>query len=225
MIQESEIDRRCVWGAEARHRADNLRQLALSLQRLLDIGRIDPGNRPRTIRRVNALARAYRTLEQADEPDPGSCAQGLRDIAAGLVEIFGHTVGSLVLSLDIQPLALAGEGQRALQLAVSELVVNALRHAFVDRQAGILHIRLEHDRACQEATLFVADDGVGPGDLMHGGGRGCGIIRDLAAVLGGDVVWRQSRVLGGTEVMLRFPLPAVVPVSGVIASCRVAKES
>jgi two-component system, sensor histidine kinase PdtaS len=213
MVQQGEVDQGCVWRAEARHRADNLRQLATSLQRLIDIGRIDPGNRPRTIGRVNALARAYRTLDQSDAADPHSCAQGLRDIAAGLVEIFGHTVGSLVLSLDIEPLALTGGGQRALQLAVSELVVNALRHAFVDRQTGILHIRLEHDRARQEAALVVADDGVGPGDLMHGGGTGRGIVRDLAAVLNGDVVWRQSPLLGGTEVILRFPLPALIPTA------------
>src|ERR1700689_4909869 len=82
MVQQGEVDQGCVWRAEARHRADNLRQLATSLQRLIDIGRIDPGNRPRTIGRVNALARAYRTLDQSDAADPHSCAQGLRDIAA-----------------------------------------------------------------------------------------------------------------------------------------------
>jgi two-component sensor histidine kinase len=224
MVEQSEFHQRRVWGEEAIHRAGNLRQLAISLQRLLDSGKIDTSDRPRTIRQANALARAYRTLDMADELDPYSCAQGLRDIAAGLVEIFGHTVGSLVLSLDIQPLSLPGEGRRALLLAVSELVINALRHAFVDRQRGILQIRLEHDQACQEGALFVADDGVGPGDLTQGGGRGCSIVRDLAAVLDGDVVWRPSLLLGGTEVILRFPLPAVVAVSGVIASCRVPAE-
>jgi two-component sensor histidine kinase len=111
-----------------------------------------------------------------------------------------------------------------LLLAVSELVINALRHAFIDRQTGILQIRLEHDHACREGALFVADDGVGLGLLTQGGGRGCSIVRDLAAVLDGDVVWHPSLLLGGTEVILRFPLPTAVTVSGVIASCRVPAE-
>jgi two-component sensor histidine kinase len=157
--------------------------------------------------------------------DPGSCARGLRDIAYGLVEIFGHTVGSLALSLEIQPLSLAGKGRRALLLAVSELVINALRHAFIDRQTGIIHIRLDHDQARQEGALFVADDGVGPGGLTQGGGQGRGIVRHLADVLDGDVVWRQSLLLGGTEVILKFPLPSVIAVSGDIAPCRVPPES
>jgi two-component sensor histidine kinase len=220
MVQVSVFYQRRVWGEEAIHRAGNLRQLAISLERLLDRGRIETGDRPRTIRRANALARAYQTLDMADEPGPDSCAEALRDIAAGLVEIFGHTVGSLVLSMEIQPISLAGEGRRALLLAVSELVVNALRHAFIGRRTGVLQIRLDHDQACQEAALFVADDGVGPGDLTQGGGHGCSIVRDLADVLDGDVVWRQSLVLGGTEVILRFPLPAVIAVSGdSVLSC------
>jgi hypothetical protein len=49
-------------------------------------------------------------------------------------------------------------------------------------------------------------------------------VRDLAAVLDGDVVWHPSLLLGGTEVILRFPLPTAVTVSGVIASCRVPAE-
>jgi two-component sensor histidine kinase len=224
MVEESETYQRRVWGDEAIHRARNLQQLATSLRRLLDSGRIDTSNRPRAIRRANALMRTYRTLDRAYELDPGSCAQGLRDIAAGLVEVFGHTVGSLVLSLDIQPLSLPGEGHRALLLAVSELVINALRHAFVGRQTGVLQIRLEHDQASREGALFVADDGVGPSDLMQGGGRGCSIVRDLATVLDGDVVWCQSLVLGGTEAILRFPFPAVVAVAGVVASCHVSAE-
>jgi len=126
--------------------------------------------------------------------------------------------------MEIQPLSLAGEGRRALLLAASELMVNALRHAFIDRQTGIIHIRLDHDEACREAALFVADDGVGPGGLSRGGGQGCSIVRDLADVLDGDVVWRQSLVLGGTEVILRFPLPAVIAVSGDNASCCVPAE-
>jgi two-component sensor histidine kinase len=207
MLHTDSFNRRGVWLEEAMHRAANLRQLAFSLQRLLDSGRIDPSNRPRAIRRANALLNAYHSLETVDEANSNYCARELRDIAGGLVEIFGHTVGSLVLSLDVQPLWLTAEARRALLLAGSELVINALRHAFIGRQTGVIQIALYHDSVHQEGTLIVADDGVGPGDLKKVAGLGRGIVRELADVLNGDISWQRSLLLGGTEVILNFPLP------------------
>jgi two-component sensor histidine kinase len=186
------------------HRVASLRHLAIDLERLLDSGGIDWNNRLRASRRARALMAAYQNLELSRDSDPRSCGQDLRDIAGGLVETFGHTVGGLVLSLELQPLLLAGEVRRALLLAASALVVNALCHAFVGRQTGIVQIRLCHDRMHQKGVLFVADDGVG---LPAGRELGRVIVRDLADVLEGDVIWRQSLSLGGTEAMLRFPVP------------------
>jgi two-component sensor histidine kinase len=196
---------RGVWADEAMHRATNLRHLATNLDRLLESGRIASSNRSRTLQRANALVSAYQSLDRAGAAGPRSCAQDLSDIAGGLVEIFGYTVGSLVLSLDLQPLRLAGERRRALLLAASELVVNALRHAFAGRQAGTIRIALHHDQASQEGVLTVADDGVGPDELADGAGHGCSIVRKLADVLDGDAVWRRSS-MGGTETILSFPL-------------------
>jgi two-component sensor histidine kinase len=206
MLHMDNCNRQGVWVEEAMHRAANLQQLACSLQRLLDSGRIDPSNRPRAIRRAKALVNAYQSLDSVDETPPNCCGRELRDIAGGLVEIFGHTVGSLVLSLDIQRLWLTAEARRALLLAGSELVINSLRHAFIGRQTGVIQIALYQDLVHQEGTLTVADDGVGPGDLQTGG-LGCGIVRELAFVLNGDVSWQRSLLLGGTEAMLNFPLP------------------
>jgi two-component sensor histidine kinase len=196
---------RGVWADEAMHRASNLRHLATNLERLLESGRIESSNRSRTLQRANALVSAYQNLDRAAAAGPRSCAGDLSDIAGGLVEIFGHVVGSIVLSLDVQSLRLAAERRRALLLAVSELVVNALRHAFTGRQAGTIRITLRHDHASQEAVLTVADDGVGPDGLLDGTSHGCGIVHQLADVLDGDAVWRRSS-MGGTEAVLSFPL-------------------
>jgi two-component sensor histidine kinase len=207
MFQTEGLNRQAVWAEEEMHRAASLQHLAIDLERLLDSEVIDGNNRVRTIRRAQALMAAYQNLDRSRDSGQRSCAEDLRDIAGGLVETFGHTVGALVLSLELQPLLLAGEVRRALLLAASALVVNALRHAFVGRQTGIVQIRLCHDRMHRKGVLFVADDGVGPYDLPTGCGLGRAIVRELADVLEGDVIWRQSLLLGGTEAMLRFPVP------------------
>jgi two-component system, sensor histidine kinase PdtaS len=207
MFETEGLNRQAVWAEEEMHRAASLQHLAADLERLLHGGGFDRNNRVRTIRRAQALMAAYQNLDLSGGSGQRSCAEDLRDIAGGLVETFGHTVGAFVLSLELQPLLLAGEVRRALLLAASALVVNALRHAFVGRQTGIVQIRLCHDRMHQKGVLFVADDGVDPDDLPAGCGLGRGIVRELADVLEGDVIWRRSLLLGGTEAMLRFPVP------------------
>ena len=39
-------------------------------------------------------------------------------------------------------------------------------------------------------------------------GHGHSIVLGLSDVLAGTITWRRSMLLGGTEAMLRFPLPA-----------------
>jgi two-component sensor histidine kinase len=207
MLQTEGFNRQTVWIEEAMHRAANLQHLAASLDRLLNSGGLGSSDRLRAIRRAEALVDTYDNLTLTCDTGPRSCTQELRDIAGGVVEIFGHTVGSFVLSLELQPLLLAGEVRRALLLAASELVVNALLHGFVGRQAGTIQVRLCHDQTARKGVLFVADDGAGPENRTDSHGLSRHIVRHLADVLDGDVVWRQSLSLGGTEAMLRFPVP------------------
>lgn len=202
------MDSSCtVWMAEAAHRAANLEQIAANLHRLIDRGRICFNDPPQTIRQASMLAKTYRSLDSLDGRGPFPCAPEIKNIAHGLIAIFSHSVGSVSLWLDLQPLMLEPKERRALLLAASELVMNALRHAFVGRHSGIIRISLHWDAVGGEGVLEVADDGKGPGDVATGAGLGHGIICGLADVLGGSIVWRRSMLLFGTEAVLRFPLP------------------
>jgi two-component sensor histidine kinase len=207
MYQIEESSSHTVWMNEATHRAANLEYVAMNLQRLIDRGRLELSNPPETIRRASALAKTYRSLHVADPYDPCNCAQGLKNIANGLVTIFSSSVGPVMLSLDLQPLILEREQRRALLLTASELVMNAMRHAFAGRRSGHIQITLHWEQACEEGVLAVTDDGIGPDDVVKSAGQGHGIVCGLADVLGGTVTWRRSMLLGGTEALLRFPLP------------------
>ncbi len=206
-MQQTMADRRTVWVKEATHRAANLELVANNLQLLIDHGKFASDNAPETIRLASALAKTYRGLHIPDSRGPCPCVHELKNIAYGLVAIFRPSIGSVMLSLHLQPLMLAGEERRALLLVASELMMNAMRHAFVGRRSGALWVTLHWDRTSGEGVLTVADDGIGPDGIATGAGHGHGIIQGLADVLAGTVTWRRSLVLGGTEAVLRLPVP------------------
>jgi two-component sensor histidine kinase len=219
MPRTEEVSQQPVWAEEATHRAANLQHLVTNLDRLLDDRKVDSANRVRAHARANALVRAYQSLDEDLHAGPCSCAPEIKAIASGLVELYGHTLGSVVLCLELQPILLAGEARRALVLAASELVVNALRHAFGTRQTGTIEIWLYRDQEARQDVLAVADDGVGLSNFDGAGGMGHSIVRGLAKVLEGEVVWRRSPLLGGAEVMLRFPSPE--PPDNQTACCAI----
>jgi len=75
----------------------------------------------------------------------------------------------------------------SLGLIVTELVINALKHAFTGRPAGTIVIAYESQG--QDWTLSVADDGIGmaEGDEAPKPGLGTGIVEALARNLRGTI--------------------------------------
>ena len=79
-----------------------------------------------------------------------------------------------------------------------EAISNALRHG----QARWLRVRVF--RAGPELMLEITDDGRYRPEQI-GEGRGTATMRERAAGLGGDIRW-DAGTIGGTKVILRFPL-------------------
>ena len=80
-----------------------------------------------------------------------------------------------------------------------ESVTNAMRHAPVGRMRVIV------DRVGNDLVFEVTDDGrFDPSRI--GEGRGTRIMQSRAGELHGNISW-QAGTLGGTKVLLRFPLP------------------
>ncbi len=195
-----------VWMKEAMHRAANLEHIAANWQRVAGRNRIGWSNPTETIKRASTLAKAYRSLHKLDHSGVCPCVDELKNIAYGLVAIFSHTVGPVMLSLNLQPVMLEPEQRRAVLLVASELVMNAMRHAFIGRQSGAIRVSLHWEEVREEGILAVADDGRGPDGITVRSGHGHGILRGLAAVLEGTITWRKSQLMGGTEAVLCFPV-------------------
>lgn len=196
---------RPIWATEALHRAHGMVRLVARLER----------KAPRRSKLSDSLefenklgvdlASIFGSLTIAHSAEPRACSRPVRDVARNLVELFGPGVGQVTLVTSVERLALPAFKHRALVLIASELIINSLLHAFENRPAG--HIMLRLDRLnCGVARLAVTDDGCGLfGSAPHPPAR-CGVINDLADLLQSDVMYRSASG-GGTVAEIDIPLP------------------
>lgn len=90
-------------------------------------------------------------------------------------------------------------------LAVTELVINALRHAFPDGRRGVVTVSLlkRHNRL----HIVVADDGIGlPVDGMQGRGFGMKLLRMAAAQISAEILVERD---AGSRFTIVAPAPEV----------------
>ncbi len=120
---------------------------------------------------------------------------------------------TLACSPDLRALIIPG----LLYQILTNLIINSLKHGFVDRDAGAITITVEEKK--EGLMLFYEDNGRGvPQDIAErifdpfftttrdNGGTGLGlyIIKSIMTGQGGDVSY-QERVGGGAMFILRFP--------------------
>ena len=191
---------RPLWAQEAMQRASSILHLAAQLQQKT-AARADNDVTARSQqKRANDLAALYRTLDIEQDEAVLPCSFVLRGIARHLVALFGSGAGHVVIRTDIEHLSLPAYKRRALVLAVSEFVSNALRHGFAGKVGGRIHVALRAF-GTSHVRLTVVDDGVGLSEA-HASGQG-GIAVALADLLEGALVYRQSGAVGtNAEIVL-----------------------
>ena len=103
----------------------------------------------------------------------------------GASMIYDHK--QLTLLATVAPQTVAAAVSVSLGLVVTELVINALKHAYPDNRRGCVRVEYSVDGA--KWTLSVCDDGIGmpkaPGEIKSG--LGTSIVRALAKQLGAEV--------------------------------------
>ena len=163
MLKEHEAaaTRHLVMLREGDHRIKNSLQLIASMMRLQ--ARHEPSHPTKVAlrgaaERVNSVAGIHDALQAAGGAGVIDLGATLRAMCASLQALAGNEpeVGILV---DANPMEVPVTIAQPLVLAVNELVVNSLRHAFVGRSKGSVHVAL----LCSDTRLqvIVSDDGVG----------------------------------------------------------------
>ena len=124
--------RAVIFSAEAAHRAKNLAHLSQAVIKL----RLTTGLKE--IAAAEALAQGYSEIG-----DAGDCAVAvssrelLIQVLSNLVLLFGRGDRNVAIHIRAGELLLSPDRRRLLVLIASELVINALRHAFPVGRAGL----------------------------------------------------------------------------------------
>ncbi|MDB5541334.1 MAG: Signal transduction histidine kinase [Devosia sp.] len=106
----------------------------------------------------------------------------------------------VTLDVDIDNSSVAAEASVSLGLIVTELVINALKHAFPNGRDGKILVRYAVEGPAW--ALTVSDDGAGmsPDKKTAKAGLGTSIVEALTAQLGGDLNLSSSS--NGTKVVI-----------------------
>lgn len=156
-----------------------------------------------SVLRISSIALVHETLSE-DPSDVAEFAEVARRIARMVAD--GLVLPDADIAVEVTGTAGALDADLATPLAVTltELLQNAVEHAFDGRECG--HVLVKLERSEGELRLIVNDDGVGLREGATEGSRlGLQIVRSLVGELGG-VFDIQSD--GGTRVEIRVPVRA-----------------
>jgi two-component sensor histidine kinase len=190
-----------LWANEAIHRGYVMVRLNATLMDRSRPSRDTPLGRQVDARIAASLAAVFRSMVIVCDEDLLPCSRVLRDAARDLVELFGPAAGRVTIGTRIERVSLPAYQRRALVLAASELVSNALLHAFCGRSGGHIQVELEAFEPSR-ARLVVTDDGCGMPRVMPRNRLQVG--RDLASLLEAEISYRVAAG-GGTAAQIEFP--------------------
>ena len=165
----------------------------------------------RLLERISAMAAVHGLLREGKLGEEADAAELVNQVVTLVGDICEQPERNIVLTVNVSPCTLPAQQATALALVTSELVSNALRHAFTDA-GGEVKVRLERQE--QSARLTVSDNGKGiPASFASSNERSMGLQMVRALVehsMGGRLTIRRSR---GTKITVTFPRQAAREVA------------
>jgi two-component system, sensor histidine kinase PdtaS len=214
---EEVASRYAVMLREGDHRIKNSLQIVSSLMTLQARAEESPSAREAlnlAAARIQSIARMHDALQAGEGSDLLDLGSVIEKMCEGLAAMGGNILGVAVrVTADHvkTPLAFA----QPIVLAVNELVVNALRHAFPDGRTGAIDVRLIN--AGGELHVVVSDDGVGlpaghsealAEGRAEGRGYGMKLVRTMVSQVKGVL-----SVESGAGTRVTIVIPAAQPVA------------
>ena len=183
-LQEKEVYLR-----EIHHRVKNNLQVVSSLLYLQSKNVSDPKILEillESLERVRSIALIHEQLYKSADLTHVNFRDYLNSLTANLFQTYGIQGEAVKLKLEInERVSLIPDKAIPCGLIVNELVSNALRHAFVGRGKGTIHVELRQNND-GTTSLIVGDDGIGLPphvDFRHTPSLGLQLVNQLGATV------------------------------------------
>lgn len=150
--------------------------------------------------RIRSVSVIHDALQAVGDLDVVDLGEVLTRICGSLQEMAG-TEGFIDVTLHVESVRMPVTVAQPLALAANELVINAFRHAFRGRDAGVICVRLLEREG--QVSLEVSDDGVGlPEGYDAGGGFGTRLVRMMVRQVDGSLTVDRA---AGTSFTIQLP--------------------
>ncbi len=190
---------------EGNHRIKNSLQIVSSLMTLQAGREADLPARQALLGaagRIQSIGRMHDALQESGGEDSVNLGAILEIMCASLHDMGGDTL-SVSVRVKADPFHAPVAFVQPIVLAMNELVVNALRHAFPDERAGAIDITLRHVGG--QLRMVVSDDGVGmPTVPREGQGYGMTLVRMMINQVDGALYVDSG---AGTRITMVVPAP------------------
>jgi len=189
-LRQTEIvaSRHAVMLREADHRIKNSLQIVASLMALQASREANTAARDAlsaAAARVRSIAGIHDALQGTIGEDTVDLGAVLGNMCTSLQAMAGDE-GHISVITTVQELQAPVAFAQPVVLAVNELVVNALRHAFKGRNAGSVWVSLARDN--DDVLITVSDNGVGlPDNYAAGQGYGLRLVTMMTKQVEGDL--------------------------------------
>lgn len=193
---------------EMNHRIGNSLQLIISMIRMQATATVDTEARQvlqQAVERVIAVSQVHQRLYSMDDVQWVQLRPYINQILAD--HKITAEVQNCQLAIEVDNFRLETDRAIALGIIVTELVTNALRHAYADKGGPIRVSLSESDSDSYQLTI--QDDGKGMGDTLRGSSVGSRIVDGMAKRLKSQVEIEPTPA--GTRLVLRFPKPPETP--------------
>jgi len=190
---------------EIHHRVKNNMQVIFSLLNLQAKGIDDKTVRAKfeeSRNRVNSMALIHERLYRSADLAHIDFREYLKSLVNNIAATYRQE--GVVISVDMEPVALDVNVGIPCGLIVNELVSNSFKYAFPDRRKGIITVGIKITSEGNN-VLFVEDNGIGlPADLDFHNTRSLGLqlVNGLAAQIQGTIELSRAQ---GTGVSITFP--------------------
>ena len=188
---------------EVDHRVKNNLQLISSLLLLQARRTPDPVVRAALrgmLERVNAVATVHRRLFQSEDVERFDISAFIRDLVSDAIGTSGRN--DISANLDLERVDVSADKAAPLALLFSELLGNAIRHAFPNGRAGVIKVSVRRENGC--FRIEIADDGVGVATEEPRPGFGQTIVRLLCEQLRAEC--ETADAFPGLRTVIRLPV-------------------